>query len=320
MPIKNYSTGFAYVLSNEAMPGVVKIGFTSLLPEDRAKKLHTTGVPLPFDVEFQSMTSNFKEVESSVHESLAAQRTSRNREFFRVSPEEAQAEIRLCALECAGIDAWESNNPIILRAGDRIVLWLLRDQAFLVLSYPDEASLLSRSPDIIDIWKAQSDGDTFELYVVDSAGSAASFGEGHEEGVTDPLPFLDRKRRYANGLINGRERLFPGERLVWIPAPDDPARTEGPIFEAACGCQIVGRTWSPQFNADGWPLTLNAFDQSELWPAARDSIRRAFSLDVPREWSPRILGGDESLYPSEVPTDPAFWLPQLSLREKKIKF
>ncbi len=51
--IKYNNTGIVYVLSNRAMPGLVKIGMTTRPELDaRLKELYTTGVPVPFDVEY----------------------------------------------------------------------------------------------------------------------------------------------------------------------------------------------------------------------------------------------------------------------------
>ena len=42
---------YVYILSNESMPGLLKIGYTSCDPRKRAAELFTTGVPEPFRVE-----------------------------------------------------------------------------------------------------------------------------------------------------------------------------------------------------------------------------------------------------------------------------
>jgi len=63
----HYSVGFTYVLSNPAMPGMVKVGYSTRLAEDRAKELYTTGVPLPYAVEFGAATSFPEDVEAAVH-------------------------------------------------------------------------------------------------------------------------------------------------------------------------------------------------------------------------------------------------------------
>ena len=43
MKDSNFTIGFVYVLINESMPDLVKIGLTTWLPEDRSKQLFTTG-------------------------------------------------------------------------------------------------------------------------------------------------------------------------------------------------------------------------------------------------------------------------------------
>ena len=44
--------GWVYVLSNEFMPGIYKIGMTTTSPATRAKELSSaTGVPAPFKIE-----------------------------------------------------------------------------------------------------------------------------------------------------------------------------------------------------------------------------------------------------------------------------
>ena len=43
--------GYVYIMTNPAMPGLVKIGSTTLLPDERARQLSSsTGVPRPFQV------------------------------------------------------------------------------------------------------------------------------------------------------------------------------------------------------------------------------------------------------------------------------
>ena len=43
------SEGTVYVLTNPAMPGMVKIGKTTRDVTHRLKDLYSTGVPLPFE-------------------------------------------------------------------------------------------------------------------------------------------------------------------------------------------------------------------------------------------------------------------------------
>ena len=45
-------SGFVYILTNECMPGLVKIGSTQQDPVERARTLSNTSVPFPFNVAF----------------------------------------------------------------------------------------------------------------------------------------------------------------------------------------------------------------------------------------------------------------------------
>lgn len=85
-----------YVLSNPAMPGLVKIGKTQ--NEDAAARmaqLYTTGVPFPFDVEFVCRVTNPDEVERALHTAFAPQRVNPRREFFQIEASQAIAILKL---------------------------------------------------------------------------------------------------------------------------------------------------------------------------------------------------------------------------------
>ncbi len=85
-----------YVLSNPAMPNLVKIGLT--YDEDanaRIGQLYTTGVPVPFKLEFACKVANADEVEQALHIAFGPNRINPRREFFRIEPEQAIAILRL---------------------------------------------------------------------------------------------------------------------------------------------------------------------------------------------------------------------------------
>src|SRR5690606_18632562 len=108
---QKFNVGFVYVMTNKSMPNLVKIGFSELLPEDRATDLYNTSVPTPFDIEFRMMTSCPRVVERNTHERLSYCRVNRNREFFEISVEVAIEAIRLSALQSVGINHWNSSTP-----------------------------------------------------------------------------------------------------------------------------------------------------------------------------------------------------------------
>lgn len=85
-----------YVLSNPAMPNLVKIGRTyDADTNSRIAQLYTTGVPVPFKLEFACKVLNAAEVEQALHIAFAPNRINPRREFFRIEPEQAIAILRL---------------------------------------------------------------------------------------------------------------------------------------------------------------------------------------------------------------------------------
>ncbi len=86
-----------YVLTNPAMPGLTKIGFTSEL-EQRLRSLDTTGLPLPFECFYAAEVTDCRKVERALHEAFDDHRVRKSREFFRLSPEKPRAIIRLLAV------------------------------------------------------------------------------------------------------------------------------------------------------------------------------------------------------------------------------
>ena len=87
---------WVYVLSNPTTPGLLKIGYTKKLPEERAKQISAaTGVALPYKVEWAYQCFNGETVEREVHHKLKSQRVNNSKEFFQISLEEAKEVINL---------------------------------------------------------------------------------------------------------------------------------------------------------------------------------------------------------------------------------
>ena len=84
--------GYVYVMSNEAMPGVYKIGCTSRHPYERASDLYTTGVPKPFVVEYFININNYENIEKLVHKKLSAYNFGK--EFFKYDLDKCILAIR----------------------------------------------------------------------------------------------------------------------------------------------------------------------------------------------------------------------------------
>ena len=83
------TNGIVYVLTNPAMPGLVKIGQTTNLITNRMNELNTTGVPFPFDCLFACEVDDCKLVENTLHKAFNPYRVNPKREFFEIDPDQA---------------------------------------------------------------------------------------------------------------------------------------------------------------------------------------------------------------------------------------
>lgn len=89
------NNGIVYVLTNEAMPGLVKIGFTTNELKVRIRELDGTGVPLPFECFCAFEVNDCRKVEQLVHDIFCDHRVRAKREFFKISPERVRSALTL---------------------------------------------------------------------------------------------------------------------------------------------------------------------------------------------------------------------------------
>lgn len=80
--------GIVSVLTNEAMPGIVKIGRTSGDTVERrvAELSRATGIPLPFRVAVARRVHDAVKVEKALHVAFGRERVNPAREFFSIEP------------------------------------------------------------------------------------------------------------------------------------------------------------------------------------------------------------------------------------------
>jgi len=89
-----------YILTNEAMPGYVKIGKTANNLEQRVRDLSaSTSVPLPFTVFYACKVKDAHFVEHQLHDALDNNRVNPRREFFQIAPERVVAALKLAEIE-----------------------------------------------------------------------------------------------------------------------------------------------------------------------------------------------------------------------------
>ena len=88
-----------YVLTNEAMEGLVKIGRTGTSVEQRIRELDNTSLPLPFQCFYAAEVTNSILVEGKLHRIFSDKRIRTNREFFRADPNQVREAIQLAELK-----------------------------------------------------------------------------------------------------------------------------------------------------------------------------------------------------------------------------
>jgi hypothetical protein len=85
---------YVYILVNNSMPGMVKIGMTRKNPHERAKEISSaTGVPTPWFVVWYFKCYASRVLEARVHDHLSQYRVSEDREMFRIDSGTAQRVI-----------------------------------------------------------------------------------------------------------------------------------------------------------------------------------------------------------------------------------
>ena len=94
--------GIVYVMTNEGMPELVKVGKTKDL-KSRRQVLYTTGVPFPFVVHHAVEVADADKVERLVLEAFDDHRVNKKREFLEVAPEKVVAVMNLTGI---------SGNPV----------------------------------------------------------------------------------------------------------------------------------------------------------------------------------------------------------------
>ncbi|MCR6657736.1 MAG: GIY-YIG nuclease family protein [Opitutus sp.] len=198
-------SGIIYLLTNEAMPGLVKIGVTfAESVESRLTQLSaSTSVPLPFECYFAAELEDAERVEKVLHQLFAEQRVNPRREFFRLDPEKAVLAISIGRFrevtpgeaavpleEKAALEKVKARRPRIkleaigVKPGD--ILKFSRDESIIATVVPEgrvqlEGEILSLS--------------AAALKVLQRLGYGTSAASGSEYWMFDGELLDERRRR-----------------------------------------------------------------------------------------------------------------------------
>jgi len=92
----NNNSQIVYVLTNEAMPNLVKIGKTTRSDvKTRMNELYSSGVPFQFECAYAVEVDDCSTVERALHVAFNPNRVNPKREFFAIDPEQAIAILKL---------------------------------------------------------------------------------------------------------------------------------------------------------------------------------------------------------------------------------
>jgi tetratricopeptide (TPR) repeat protein len=87
--------GWVYIISNKAMPDLVKVGFSTKDPQLRAQEFDNAGLPHSYLVEYSMWIENPQQIEQRTHRLLSSKREAK--EWFKCTVEEAVVAIKQIA-------------------------------------------------------------------------------------------------------------------------------------------------------------------------------------------------------------------------------
>lgn len=161
-------TEIIYILTNEAMPGYVKVGRTDRDLEVRMREFDVTPIPLPFECFFAARVRKEKRVEVLLHEAFADHRVRSNREFFEVAPERVAAALRIAEM----LEDVTPRGDVVESEEDRAALYEAKRRRavfnFRMVDVPDGAVLTfsrdkTRTCRVVDSRNVEFSGETMSL-------------------------------------------------------------------------------------------------------------------------------------------------------------
>ena len=86
--------GWVYIITTKSMPNLVKVGFSTKDPELRAAELNNTGNPYPYEVAYDVLVNEPRNIEQVTHNILKNKGVHESKEWFNCSIEIAVEAIR----------------------------------------------------------------------------------------------------------------------------------------------------------------------------------------------------------------------------------
>jgi len=203
-------SNIVYVLTNEGMPELIKIGLTTGNIEDRISQLSShSGVPFPFECYYAAEVDDCKKLEKTLHQLFSEMRVNPKREFFKLDPEKvvlalsiggfkeiSVGEVKVDTAEKAALEKAKAKRPklklsaIEIKPGDMLVL--SRDEDI--------------TAEVVDNNKVQFNGEVMSL-------SAAALAALHSLGYTTPSASGPGYWMFDGELLDERRRRMEAEQF-----------------------------------------------------------------------------------------------------------
>lgn len=108
----NNQKNIVYILTNEAMPGYIKIGRTNRIDVSiRVRELDNTNMPLPFEV-YYACEVEMLDDEKWLHSIFSDRRVRNNREFFKMDPERVILALKRIQISEIKLDNGENDELV----------------------------------------------------------------------------------------------------------------------------------------------------------------------------------------------------------------
>ncbi len=206
-----------YVLTNEAMPDLIKIGLTTDTVESRIAQLSAhSGVPFPFECYFAAEVDNCAKLEKTLHQLFAEVRVNPRREFFKIDPEKVVLAISIGNFKEISIGSSEidkDEQAALEKAKARRPR--LRLDALGI--YPGSILVLSRDEEITAtvVENGQVIYDGMEMSL-----SAAALKALHSLDYTTPSASGPGYWMFDGELLDERRRRMEAEQFDENPKPN----------------------------------------------------------------------------------------------------
>ena len=203
-------SNIVYVLTNEGMPELIKIGLTAGNLEDRISQLSShSGVPFPFECYYAAEVDDCQKLEKTLHQLFSEMRVNPKREFFKLDPEKvvlalsiggfkeiSVGDVKVDTAEKAALEKAKAKRPKLKLSAIEIK--------------PGDILVLSRDEDItaevVDNNKVQFNGEVMSL-------SAAALAALHSLGYTTPSASGPGYWMFDGELLDERRRRMEAEQF-----------------------------------------------------------------------------------------------------------